>query len=364
LPPQDRSVGGREHAISFALVPRAFVLAIFISLLGSALAAAQRCRGFGSLQTRPIQVFASGLFGSDSRWYGAGLAVGGGGAFGELKLGGIDVDPWGPASSFTVGGGAGYQVPLNQGGTAQLCPTAEVQFARGPNDINGTGIDYRETDVSVGVAVGVLATGTARKVEVVPTGSITFTNATSNFTGAAAPLSGSQVFGVVGLGVGFVFRQEVSIAPSVSHALGVSGASTTFGIRVAFAFGGARTPFITSRATSCAGLASTDSAVYDTTQVTERPALRSASEPRYPPIQRDLAIEGRVIADLVVGSDGAPDQSSVRIVQNVDPAIDHEAVRWIGSASYWPACRDGRPVRAHIAQPVDFCAYGCRRGKS
>jgi len=344
---------------------RASILAIGVSALACNLAAAQRCQGFASLQTRPIQLFAGGLFGAESRWFGTGLAVGGGGAFGELKVGGTDIDPWGGVSSFTLGGGAGYQVPLNEGGTTQLCPTAEVQFARGPNDINGTGIDYRETDVSVGVAVGVVTTGPARKVEIVPTGSITFTNASSNFTGAAAPLSGSQVFGVLGLGVGFVFGREVSVTPSVSHGFGVSGASTTFGIRVAFAFGGARTPAMgSSRGTSCAGVASTDSAVYDTTQVTERPTLRSASEPWTPPIERELAIEGRVILDLVVGSDGAPDQSSVRIVGNVDPAIDHEAVRWIESASYWPACRDGRPVRAHIAQPVDFCAYGCRRGKS
>src|SRR5207245_5983061 len=106
-------------------------------------------------------------------------------------------------------------------------------------------------------------------------------------------------------------------------------------------FGGARTAAIgSSRGTSCAGLASTDSAVYDTTQVTERATLRSASEPWYPPIQRDLAIEGRVIVDLVVGSDGAPDQSSVRIVRDGDPVIDTEAVSWIGSACCCAACRD------------------------
>ena len=280
-------------------------------------------------------------------------------------MGGIDVDAWGRASSFTLGGGAGYQVPLNEGGTAQLCPTAEVQFARGPSDINGTGIDYRETDVSVGMAVGVMASGPARNVEVVPTGSITFTNASSNFTGAAAPLSGSQVFGVVGLGVGVVFGREVSVTPSVSHGFGVSGTSTTLGTRLAFAFGGARTPAMgSSRGTSCVGLASTDSAVYDTTQVTERPSLRSASEPRYPQIQRDLGIEGRVIVALLVGPDGVPDQSSVQVLQRVDPAIDRAAVRWIRSASYWPACRDGRPVRARITQPVDFCFFGCRHRKS
>ncbi len=343
-------------------MPRASVVAVLAGLLGSTLAAAQGCRGFASLQRRPIQLFTSGLFGVQSRSYAAGVAVGGAGAFGELKLGAVDIDAWN-ASSFTFGGSAGYQVPLNERGTAKLCPIAEAQFARGPRDINGTGIDYSENDVSFGVAVGVVPVGPARQFEVVPTGSIAFTIANSKLTGASGPVSSSQSFGVVGLGVGFLFGQEVSITPSVSHGF-AGGPSTTFAIRMAFTFGGPRTPVIANPATSCAGLASTDSAVYDTTQVTERASLRSAPEPRYPSMERELGIEGRVIMALVIGPDGTPDQSSVRITRNVDPAIDSRALRWIRGVSYWPACRDGRPVRARVAQPVDFCPFGCRHGKS
>jgi TonB family protein len=330
-------------------------------LLGSTLAAAQGCRGFASLQRRPIQLFTSAVFGDQVRSYAAGVAFGTSGAFGELELGAIDIDAF-SASSFTLGGGAGYQVALNKRGTAQLCPIAEAEFARGPKDINGTGIDYSETDLSFGVAAGVMATGPGQPFEVVPTGSIAFANAKSKLTGASV-VSSSESFAVVGLGVGFVLGQEVSVTPSLSHAFGASGASTTLGIRVAFAFGGARTPVIASPATSCAGLASTDSAVYDTTQVTERPGLRSAPLPRYPPMQRELGVEGRVIVAVVIGPDGTPDQSSLRIVENVDPAIDREALHWFRRASYWPACRDGRPVRARIAQPVAFCVFGCRRRK-
>ena len=71
-----------------------------------------------------------------------------------------------------------------------------------------------------------------------------------------------------------------------------------------------------------------------------------------------------MIVAVVVGADGTPDQSSARIVQNADPAFDREALRWIRSVSYWPACRDAQAVRARVAQPVDFCVFGCRRGKS
>ena len=340
-------------------MPRASVLAILVSLVGTH-AAAQRCRGLESFQRRPIQLFTNGLFSHQARSYAAGVDVGAGRAFGELQFGGIEIDAW-DASAATLGGGAGYQLPLNERGTAQLCPTAELGFVRGPKDILWTGIDYSETDFSFGVAAGVLATGTSQQVEVVPTGSIALANASSKLTGASRTVSHSQWFGTVSLGVGFVFRQEVSITPTLSHAFGVSGTSTTVGIRVAFAFGGARTSDIANPATSCAGLASTDSAVYDTTQVTERPRVRSAPEPRYPPMERGLGREGQVILAVVIGPDGAPDLNSLRIVDNLGPAFDREALRWIWSASYWPACRDGRPVRARVAQPVDFCAFGCRR---
>jgi TonB family protein len=120
---------------------------------------------------------------------------------------------------------------------------------------------------------------------------------------------------------------------------------------------------IPSRPTSCAGLASTDSAIYDTTQLTERPSLRGAPVPAHPVLQRELRIQGQVIMAVTIGPDGTPEQGSAQIVHGVDPAIDREALHWIRRASYWPGCYDGGPVRARVAQPLDFCLFGpCARG--
>jgi len=223
-------------------MPRASVVAILASLLASRFAAAQRWQGFLSFQRRPAQAFVRGQLGDESRWYAAGVALGSTGAFAELELGAIDVDAFAAASSRTIRGAVGYQVPLNERGTAQLCPIAQAVFASGPKNVNGSGLDYSETDFSFGLAAGVVANGTAPQVEIIPTGSIAFGNANSTFTNSLGSVSDSHLgaFGVFSLGVGLVLGQETSITPLVSRPFGVSGASTTFAIRVAFAFGGAR----------------------------------------------------------------------------------------------------------------------------
>ena len=111
-------------------------------------------------------------------------------------------------------------------------------------------------------------------------------------------------------------------------------------------------------ATSCAGLASTDSTVYDTTQVAERPVARHGPRPEYPMRERQLRIQGRVLIAVIIEADGSPNQDSVRIVTSVNPAIDREALRWVSGASFWPGCRDGRPVRVRVAIPIDFRTFG------
>jgi TonB family protein len=78
-------------------------------------------------------------------------------------------------------------------------------------------------------------------------------------------------------------------------------------------------------------------------------------------MQRERRIAGQVVMAVVVGPDGTPEQGSARIVRSVDPGLDREALRWLRRASYWPACDDGQPVRARIAQPLDFCLFSpCR----
>jgi TonB family protein len=339
-------------------MPRAAVLALLVTLLHSTPATAQVCRGYGSFDGRPFQLSARGQFNAHAKSYGATLAVGGAGLFGDLDVARTDLDI--QASSSVFGVSAGYQGSLNKGGTAQLCPVARLGFVTGPQNINGTGIDYSETDFSFGLDAGVIATSTTQQLEVVPTASLAIAAAHANYSRGSASLPNSQSlsYAVVGLGVGFVFGQEVTVTPSVFRPIGLSGASTSFAIAVAFHLGGQQLLAIPSRPTACAGLATTDSVVYDTTQLTERPSLRSAPVPVYPPMQRELRIEGQVIMAVTVDRDGTPEQGSARIVQGVDGGLDREALRWIQRASYWPGCYDGRPVRARIAQPLAFCLFG------
>jgi len=75
----------------------------------------------------------------------------------------------------------------------------------------------------------------------VPTGSIAFANADGKLKDASGnSVSNSESFGVVGLGIGFVFSHQVSIKPAVSIPFGVDGASSTFGVTLAVNFGGTR----------------------------------------------------------------------------------------------------------------------------
>jgi TonB family protein len=241
-------------------------------------------------------------------------------------------------------------------------------FLLGPNSIGfnfnfGPSTHYREADYTFGGAIGFTANGTSHQVKVIPTASYLYTNAHSRFTDSSGALltSHSHASAILTLGVGFLIGREVTVTPTISHASG-GGTSTVFGVRFAFTVGATPAALVNRRSTACANLTPTDSTTYDTTQVTERPTIRTAPELRYPPMQHDLLIRGRVILGVIVGSDGTPD-SAVQVLSGVDPALDREAVRWVQGVTYWPACREGRPVRARIVQAVDFCIAGCPRTK-
>ena len=350
-------------------MPPTFASVLLFCVVGSGVVAAQDCQGFIPYRGRPVQFFVRGAFDNQTSLYGGGLGVGGSAAFGELGVEGISMDGF-PGSSFTVAGGGGLQLPLNRSGTTSFCPIAQVAFLLGPNNIfdfnSGSDVRYRETDYTFGGAFGFAATNAAHQLRLEPTVSYFLTSAHNSFndsTGRSIS-SHSRTSHILTLGVGVMIGREVSITPTVSDVAGADRSSLTVGMRVSVALGGTRTAFVNNRSTSCAALAATDSSIYDTTQVAERPVIRIAPEVVYPPMDRELLIHGRVILGLTVDTDGAPDTAAVQVLRSVDPGIDREALRWISGVTYWPACREGRPVRVRIAQPVDFCLGGCPRERS
>jgi len=106
--------------------------------------------------------------------------------------------------------------------------------------------------------------------------------------------------------------------------------------------------------TSCIGLLSGDSTVFDTTQVSEKPRALSGPVPDYPMGLRLAHIGGRVVLAAVINADGRADASSITVLRSDQPEFEREARRWVLGAVYAPGCRDGRAVRVRVAIPLDF----------
>ena len=106
--------------------------------------------------------------------------------------------------------------------------------------------------------------------------------------------------------------------------------------------------------TSCAGKLSSDSTVYDTSQVSEKPIRRSGPLPVYPDDARTEGIEGTVIVSVVINPDGKTDPASVRIVQRPDARLEQSAAQVVLGTAFWPACRAGLAVRLRVAIPITY----------
>ena len=104
----------------------------------------------------------------------------------------------------------------------------------------------------------------------------------------------------------------------------------------------------------CSDSALTDSTVYDTTQVTQRPVVYDAPPLKYPAHARAHGVHGRVLLAVTVNRDGRADAQSIQAISSPDVELTDAAIRWVRSAKFEPVCLDGRPVRTRVAVPVDF----------
>lgn len=74
---------------------------------------------------------------------------------------------------------------------------------------------------------------------------------------------------------------------------------------------------------------------------------------KYPVIAQENGIQGRVVCSFVVNRDGSV--VDVEVVRGVDPSIDKEAMRVVGSMPKWePGSQRGKPVRVRFTVPITF----------
>jgi protein TonB len=73
----------------------------------------------------------------------------------------------------------------------------------------------------------------------------------------------------------------------------------------------------------------------------------------YPEIALSNYIEGKVYVSFVVDTDGSV--TDIRIIRGVDPSLDNEAIRVLGSMPKWkPGRQAGRAVKVNYTLPVNF----------
>lgn len=74
---------------------------------------------------------------------------------------------------------------------------------------------------------------------------------------------------------------------------------------------------------------------------------------KYPPQAQRKKIEGKVMAQFIVNTDGSV--SDLKIVKSLDPDCDREALRVLRMMPKWKAgMQDGKPCRTMVAIPIVF----------
>lgn len=74
---------------------------------------------------------------------------------------------------------------------------------------------------------------------------------------------------------------------------------------------------------------------------------------RYPTLQQELGIQGKVICQFVVNKDGSI--IDIEVVKSVDPALDKEAMRVISQMPKWtPGFQQDKTVRVKYTLPINF----------
>jgi periplasmic protein TonB len=84
-------------------------------------------------------------------------------------------------------------------------------------------------------------------------------------------------------------------------------------------------------------------------------ALRKyiASAIKYPTIAQENGIQGKVFVNFVVDKDGSV--SNAKIARGVDPSLDKEALRVVGTLPKWkPGKQRGKSVRVSYTVPISF----------
>ena len=74
---------------------------------------------------------------------------------------------------------------------------------------------------------------------------------------------------------------------------------------------------------------------------------------KYPKVARESGIQGRVVVQFVVGSDGSI--GNAKVIRSINPYLDKEALRVVSVMPRWkPGMQKGKPVSVQYTMPLMF----------
>jgi protein TonB len=77
-------------------------------------------------------------------------------------------------------------------------------------------------------------------------------------------------------------------------------------------------------------------------------------KPRYPDFLKKMEIEGTVIIQAIIRTNGQVDPGSVRVIKKLHPQLDQAAVEALVASEFSPALYGSRPVRVIMQIPYTF----------
>ena len=105
---------------------------------------------------------------------------------------------------------------------------------------------------------------------------------------------------------------------------------------------------------SCRGNPSSDTTVFDTTQVSRRQEIVSGPNPDYPDSLKSKGVSGRVVLSGIINADGTLEERSIRRVVSEHPYFERSAIQYLREAVFSPGCRNGQAVRVRVRFTIDF----------
>ncbi len=219
---------------------RAFALVTCAVLAAPAPCFGQLCLGAVPFSQGSWQAIGGAAMSSHTRELSAGMALGGEGTFGSLRVGRGTIDTM-PGAALTAEADLGGRIQVTPAGPLALCFLGALGVEFGPSDtaLGGT-VDLSGFTLAAEASLGVLAWRSSH-LAIVPTLAIgaanatayaTFHNSASRFTATA-----SRQFGIVAFGVGLLVHRTITIRPDVSVPIGLDHAYPTFELDAALNFG-------------------------------------------------------------------------------------------------------------------------------